>query len=500
MNSEIRSLLHTDFLTFARLVFRTLYPNDELSEDLYLEYLCYEIDQFARSRNPRIIINMPPRHAKTFLAAICGAAWILAHQPWAKILIVTNNERLCSEIAYPIRKILRQRWFREVFSTRIADDRAARLRFLTTKGGGVYAAPVGGALTGMGADVIIVDDFLRIEDAVDPEWINESNEYFDTVIESRLNNPKQGRVMVIQHRIHEDDLTGHLDGEDWHRVVLPMIAPKDAEYQWGNRHWFRKAGDLLRPDVFTEDRIARLRRLTRNPNFETLYQQNPTDGIGRIDEECFTLGSGRTPQGLPLILSVDPGQLGGHNHSFSVAQVWCRDGRLYRLVDQWRQQCTLRELVDACQRLIRNYRPSVVIIEMTAQGPSLASYLKLENWVRLVRVTPDRPKVERLAEHYNTISSRQIELPINAEWAGEYIAEFKAFPRGRYTDQIDATTQYLAFAKTDPVLKRPPRRVVAMLALRPGPSWTTTYDPEIARNYRDNRVGCVALRSRFQRW
>jgi hypothetical protein len=180
MNNMERALRQS-FEVFVRKVFRDLHDGETLGQEPYLEYLCHELEQVAKGETRRLVINLPPRHLKTFLGSICLAAWILARKPSTKILVVTYADQLAQHIAYQIRQILQLRWYIKAFGTRIAENRAKVNDFATVQGGGVYAASVGGALTGRGGDIIIFDDPLNIDDANNLDQIERVNRRFDSL-------------------------------------------------------------------------------------------------------------------------------------------------------------------------------------------------------------------------------------------------------------------------------------------------------------------------------
>ena len=151
----------------------------------------------------RLLINLPPRHLKTEVGSVCFAAWLLAHQPNIKILLVTYSGRLAREIAHSARAILRSSWFRKAFDTRIAKDYATVDNFRTTVGGQLYAASFDGTVTGFGADYIIVDDAHNLKDACFPGNIQKTVDRFYNIIINRLNKPGKGRIAVIGHRVHQ---------------------------------------------------------------------------------------------------------------------------------------------------------------------------------------------------------------------------------------------------------------------------------------------------------
>jgi predicted phage terminase large subunit-like protein len=463
---ELRAVLQKDYASFLRRSFRTI-NGDKLGKEPYLDYLGYEIELFAKGKTRRLVINMPPRHLKTFAGSICLSAWTLAHKPSTQIMIITNTDKLCTDIAYDIRTILQAEWFKDTFPTRIAEDRSRVTDFATKDGGGVYAVSIGGAITGRGADLIIVDDPLHIGQASDVELLEKVNTFFDTVILSRLNNPKKGRVAIIAHRLHRNDLSGHvLTTGDWYHVVLPMIATKTIEYSTGHDTWRRRKGELLRPDASDRTQIEQLRAHAQNPDFETLYQQDPNSGLlGQIEEDHFLSFPISAAASLPIALSIDPGQRGGPTNSFSVIQAWCCAEDNYLLVDQWREQCDYKELRSICRAFIREYRPSAVLIEATGQGPALLSDLPRKSWMRVEPILPGaRSKARRLRDHLEVIRGGRIWLRADGPWREEFVAEFIEFPAGEFDDQIDATTQYLDFIRSNPRLEIPPQRAIAAIA------------------------------------
>jgi hypothetical protein len=200
--NELKSMLRHDFLAFASKAIREL-DGTRLEDDRYLEYLATELMEFVDGKTPRLIVNLPPRHLKAQFFSVCLSAWKFAQQPSAKIMVVTYAEQLAASIARNIRSILQAQWFKEAFPTRIAKDHSAVTDFATSAGGALYAVSFGGGITGRGADLIIVDDPHDIKDAGSPQQLERTIQQFDTVVLSRLNNPKTGKVIVIAHRVHE---------------------------------------------------------------------------------------------------------------------------------------------------------------------------------------------------------------------------------------------------------------------------------------------------------
>jgi predicted phage terminase large subunit-like protein len=453
-----KKFVQTRFLAFAMKAFAVLNKGRK-----YLELVAENLTDVAGGKTKRLVVSMPPRHGKTFMASICLSAWILARNSSAKILVLSYGQDLADKIAYAIRAILRSDWFREAFDTRLAKTRIRD--FVTTGGGGVRSLSIEGGVTGLGADFIIIDDPVEIKDCDNSKRLQRVNDLFDDEIQTRLDNPKKGCIVIVAHRVSEDDLSSHvLKKGGWQELKLPLIARQARTYELADGEiWRRKKGELLRPDSFTQRNIERLRE-SKQPGFETLQQQNPggSDRL-RIKARYFPtfLPAELQIRELPVILSIDPGQKGGPTNSFSVIQVWVPKEGAHLLVEQWREQTTYREFRSQTWLLIRKYRPSAILIEGTGQGTALISDIRPQNGMELVLITPVGDKVERLRKHRRTIRRGLVQLAQDAVWYHEFINEATQFPYGPFDDQMDALSQYLTWiAKHPNPNKRPPMAII----------------------------------------
>src|SRR6516165_5312026 len=144
MNIDTKKLVQTEFLAFAMKAFATLNKGRRLGNDKYLKLLAQTLTHAAAGKTKRLVVSMPPRHFKTFMGSICLPAWILAHNPSAKIIILTYGQDLADKIAYAIRAILQSDWSEQALRPRLAKNGETVVDFLTTDGGGVRSLSIEG--------------------------------------------------------------------------------------------------------------------------------------------------------------------------------------------------------------------------------------------------------------------------------------------------------------------------------------------------------------------
>src|SRR5689334_919099 len=164
------------------------------------------------------------------MASIAFPAWYLGHDPSAQLLCVSYAQDLADKLARDCRSIMMSPWYGKIFPTHLAARQAVQ-EFITTRQGYRLATSVGGVLTGRGADIIIIDDPLKPEEALSQTQREAANDW-STTLYSRLNDKLTGAIVLIIHRLHEDDLTGHvLAQEEWEVVRLPAVAEEEESLQ-----------------------------------------------------------------------------------------------------------------------------------------------------------------------------------------------------------------------------------------------------------------------------
>src|SRR5499427_7500671 len=290
---EYDAVLRSDLGFFAERCFYELSPQTAFLPNWHIEVIAAKLAAVAQGRTRRLIINLPPRHLKSLIASIAFPAWCLGHDPSAQILCVSYAQDLADKLARDCRAIMMSPWYRRVFPTRLAPHRQAVQEFIATRQGYRLATSTGGVLTGRGAEIILIDDPLKPEEALSDTLRKAVNEWYDHTLYSRQNDKRRAAIVIIMQRLHEDDLVGHvLAQEPWEVLSFPAIAEADEVHQietiWGRQCFTRRLGEALHPEREPLAVLQNIRRTIGEYNFAGQYQQSPAPlGGGLVKAEWF---------------------------------------------------------------------------------------------------------------------------------------------------------------------------------------------------------------------
>ena len=310
-------------------------------------------------------------------------------------------------------------------------------------------------LTGRGADIIIIDDPLKPEEALSQAQRQAANEWYDHTLYSRLNDKLSGAIVLIMHRLHEDDLAGHvLAQEDWEVVRLPAVTDDDevhrVETVFGRQSFGRKAGEVLHPEREPQEMLAQLRRTLGEYNFSGQYQQAPTPlGGGMIKAAWFkSYAANERPDEFDhIVQSWDTANKASELSDFSVCTSWGVKGKDLYLLHVLRKRMEYPELKRAVCEQCQAFAANVVLIEDKASGTQLIQELIEQGLHAVTRYQPQSDKTMRMHAQTAMIENGFVHLPKEAAWLAEYLHELTAFPRGKHDDQVDSTAQMLDWFK-----------------------------------------------------
>jgi hypothetical protein len=234
--------------------------------------------QVAEGQCKRLIITAPPRTLKSLAVSVAFPAWLLGHDPTRRIVCASYAQALADKHALDTRAVLRADWYRRAFpGTRLSAEKFALAEMMTTARGGRVATSVRGGLTGRGGDVLLIDDPLKIEAARSARARRAVADWFRNTALSSLDGAPGSAIVLVQTRLHAEDLAGHLLAEGgWTHLNLPAIAEcgERVMLEPGIAH-ARAAGDVLHPERVPRETLARLAREMDADTFAACYQQRP---------------------------------------------------------------------------------------------------------------------------------------------------------------------------------------------------------------------------------
>ena len=450
--SEYTACLRRDFFTFLHRSFYDLNPQTPFFPNWHIEVMAVKLEACRLGHCRRLIINVPPRHLKSHCASIAFTAWLLGHNPAAQIINVSYGQDLADKLARDARGLINQNWYQRLFPTTRLQKQSIS-EFMTTVQGYRLATSVGGVLTGRGGDFLILDDPLKPDEAVSDAQRRAVNEWYDNTLYSRLNDKARGVIIIVMQRLHEDDLVGHvLAQEKWDVLSFPAIAECEETFGietiWGPRRFTRRVDDVLHPERESRETLDRLRHTMGAYNFAGQYQQTPAPfGGGMVKEDWFKhYDVGQIPDTFDQIVqSWDTASKPTELSDFSVCLTIGIKGSMIIVLHVLRKRLNYPELKRAVREQAEMHRATVVLIEDKASGTQLIQELVQDGCSIVHAFTPVGDKVMRLHAQTAAIENGFVSLPREASWLAEYVHELTTFPRGKHDDQVDATSQALAW-------------------------------------------------------
>lgn len=446
----LRAALRQDMFSFARKAFELVFPYIEFEINWHHKLLAKEMQDVLEGRCHRLIINLPPRSLKSFFASIILPAFALGRFPSMNVVCVSYANELALKFARDCRALMQTTFYTSLFpETRILASRRAEHDFMTTLRGGRLAVSVGGALTGRGGDLFIVDDPMKPADATSPVMRASLLEWAANTLMSRMNDKRTGAMIVVMQRLHDDDLTGHLLRQGgWRLVSLPAIATRHEAFWLGGRQVHERfPGDLLHPAYETPEVLEGLKLSMGSSVFAAQYQQDPVPPDSpHIRWDWFQVYE-QVPQkdhATEVWQSWDTAIKDGELNDYSVGITVMVKGGKYYILDVCRRKLDYPSLKQLIEQKAAQYPGARVLIEDKGSGSSLIQDLKRSGQVKPLAFVPEGDKVSRFICQTAVIERGDVFLPKSAHWMEDFRRELLQFPTSKHDDQVDALSQFLA--------------------------------------------------------
>jgi predicted phage terminase large subunit-like protein len=432
-----------DFMVFVNYVWPTFIHGEHHVK------MARAFEKVATGQCKRLIINMPPRHTKSEFASYLLPAWFLGKFPQKKVIQTSHTAELAVGFGRKVRNLVDSDVYKDIFPTvgLQADSKAAG-RWATNSGGDYFAIGVGGAVTGKGADILIIDDPHSEQEAA----LAETNpDVYDKTYEWYTSGPRQrlqpgGAIIIVMTRWSKKDLTGQVikadaqrAGEGWEVIDFPALLP---------------TGRPLWPQFWSKIELEALKNELPHAKWQAQYMQQPTSDVSAIiKREWWRIWENDyPPQCEFLIQSWDTAFLKTQRSDYSACTTW---GVFYHpddrgveqaniiLLNCFKRRMEFPELKQKAFEEWKEWEPDAMIVEAKAAGSPLIFELRAMG-IPVQEFTPSKgnDKIARLNAVADLFASGHVWVP-NTSWAEELVEEVASFPSGEHDDLVDSMTQAL---------------------------------------------------------
>lgn len=397
--------------------------------------VCELLERADRREVLRVMVLLPPRHSKSLHCSQGFPAFSLGRHPDHQVILASYAAERAEANSRVARRLMQDP--RSPFPARVSRSSSAAGRWETTAGGLVIATGIGGAMTGFGAHLLVIDDPVKDREEADSAVARQRHwEWFTEVAMTRL--MPGGVVVLVMTCWHEDDLHGRIlnspAADDWEVLRLPALAEEDdplgrAE---GEALWLERYPVEALPSVDKGEISARA--------FAALYQQRPTPETGGLIKRAWLEGRYTTlPEHVRVIQTVDSAFKAGVANDYSVIATWATDHRFFYLVDLWRGRVEFPDLKRMIHTQYAKHQPRAIIVEDAASGQSLIQDLERESGLPIIARRPKDSKASRVAAISGFLEAGRVLLPDQASFVDAWIEEHVGFGQTRHDDQVDTT-------------------------------------------------------------
>ena len=441
---KIQKLSHLKFLAFVNHVWPSFISGRHHAK------MAAAFERVAAGECKRLIINMPPRHTKSEFASYLLPAWFLGKYPHKKVIQTSHTAELAVGFGRKVRNLVDQEIYTKIFpGVGLQADSKAAGRWATNKGGDYFAIGVGGAVTGKGADLLIIDDPHSEQEAALAE-INP--EIYDKVYEWYTSGPRQrlqpgGSIVIVMTRWSKRDLTGQVlkssalrGGDEWEVIEFPALFDR---YDPPRPLW---------PEFWSIDELMALKEELPNSKWMAQYQQNPvSESSAIVKREWWQIWDQEDPPYCEFILQAWDTAFEKSNRSdYSACTTW---GVFYQedpstgkneaniiLLNAFRDRLEFPALKKKALEQMEEYEPDSIIIEKKASGAPLIYELRAMG-IPVQEFTPVKgnDKISRLNAVSDLFASSRVWAP-STHWAEEVIDEVASFPAGEHDDYVDSVS------------------------------------------------------------
>lgn len=505
---EKRKVYEDSFYEFVKRAFKVLEPSTIFSDSPFIKEICNQLEKEIKrfpaqkkkglskkkkkamkpeDKDRDIVINIPPRSLKSFICSICFPAWGWTKRPYLKFVCSSYSKELSADLARDCRTLIESTWYQSNWGdvdflnrtrpiVKLLISQKSKVNFGNTEGGKRFSTSVGGTATGFGGDFVICDDLQNQKQSNSESARKDAWEHYTKTLSSRLNQPKTGSFIIVQQRLHEEDITGKLKGESlpqetpeeitaknkhlikFHRkyryICLPadltqpeneeLLFPKDLKKLYTNKY--------LSPKRLGIEELSNLQSMLGSYEYAGQYNQSPapfTGGIVKVNWLKKYVDIPNTKNllryfSIDLPFDDDKKSKNPDSVDYAAIGVYAVNGRYNYKIDSINQKWDIIRQQSEILKLWKKYRPHGILIENAANGPALIKLLQDKGIPGVITIArPSVSKTVRLTSVLPKIEAGELWFPANAPWVPGNVKQLTKFPNVKHDDIVDETVQFL---------------------------------------------------------
>lgn len=423
----------------------------ELIDNWHIKYLCDELQYASENvfvNKPKVYdlaINVPPGTTKSNICSVLFPVWCWIRKPSLRFIVSSFSSSLASDFAIKSRDVVQSEDFQLMYpSLKLRVDRNQIMKYENNNKGVRYSVGFNGTITGKHADIIIIDDPLKAEDAFSATKRAHANRVISQTLSRRKRDNKVTLTVLIMQRLHEEDPTAEfLERKKLKHICLPgvltdYVKPEEVKNCYVN--------GLLDPQRLDNESLDEAKEEMGTFGYAAQILQNPVDDETAIFNPQWWQKYHILPELTNIIQVWDTAFEKGQNNDYSVCATWGMNQNGFYVINLYRNKITFPDLVTEAKRQFEQYKPSVVIIEKKASGHSLIQQMRRDTQIPIRAYDPgDKDKVMRAHEVSPRIEAGKVFLPNNAKWIDDFLAEHHNFPNGAHDDIVDTTSMALKY-------------------------------------------------------
>lgn len=432
--------------------YKLMYPKYDIVKHIAL--MCCYLEKLEKGVIDRLIILAPPRHSKTVTVAEIFASWAMGRNPDGNIIYATYSHDRASDTGRKVKNLMLDPDFASVFpDCKVSSDSKSANKLSTQQHGSYFAVGVGGAITGRGADIAILDDLIKGPEDLTETYLEKLREWYNSVLFTRFS--PNAKVVLIMTKWSYDDIASYLieekKSENWTILRLPAMCD-EVDRETERDILGRELGEALWPERFSITHLERIQANLTSSEYSALYQQNPLPKSGQIinidlfnkfdldmDEEFYK-----------IVLSYDTGSKKKATSDPSALTMWGMNekGNVLKLINVMNKKMEYPELFMA---VINQYKYAserskcvpTALIEDKSSGIALIQDLKSKTKIPIIAIEPRGSKIERAKEVQPVIEAGHVWVPKKATWLYETEIQLSRFPLYSHDDIVDSVSQFL---------------------------------------------------------